>query len=357
MSIVEPERPSIRKFLTIICPCGRSLRAPIDKAGQEISCWECHRMVRVPVPHSSERAFRIITDALPEVYHPGWLLALFVYTALVTGVLCVPGRGPLYGALVLILGAIGYGEVIRQCGIDTWDFDDWKRPGQILQRLGAASLLGVSLAAPLLLAPGGPGNPPRFSTLGFLAGLFGSMVLPVLMFLAFARDEDGPLGWRRAGTVLWHYPVATSLALALIPLGVIAAEFFFVFVSCYLGSFRFLLLELFPGSQKFAEEYGIPIYGNYTRPMFPDMRFVHLYWRRVHQGFSFTGGLPGSLAGRPNILLSVWTMELMDADYLRIKVLYCQFTNMVLLFFLALQSRWLGVLSTLESKRVLESSS
>ena len=57
MSIVEPDRSLTRKFLTVRCPCGRELRAPVAMGGQAINCWECHQMVPVPVPRSPERAY------------------------------------------------------------------------------------------------------------------------------------------------------------------------------------------------------------------------------------------------------------------------------------------------------------
>src|SRR6478672_4842877 len=109
MSIVEPDRSSTRKFLTVVCPCGRSLRAPVDMAGQEISCWECHRMVRVPVPRSPERAYRLIVDGLKEVFEGRWLIPLFLIAAALAGVLCIPYYGVPVGAAVLVLGALGYG--------------------------------------------------------------------------------------------------------------------------------------------------------------------------------------------------------------------------------------------------------
>jgi hypothetical protein len=357
MSIVEPDRSSTRKFLTVVCPCGRSLRAPVDMAGQEISCWECHRMVRVPVPRSPERAYRLIVEGLKEVFEGRWLIPLFLIAAVLAGVLCIPYYGVPVGAAVLVLGALGYGELIRQCGIDYWDFDDWLRPGTLLQRLAVSVLFGLSLAAPMLLAPRGFGHPPRFSTLGLLAGIVAALVLPVLMFLAFARDEDGPLGWGRGARLMVRYPMATLLALMLIPLGVVACELLVIAFSCWHGVFRFFLLELYPDSVYYAEQYKIPKWGNYTRPLFPDERFVHLYLRRLHQGFTFTGSLPASLAGKTAVLESPWTLELLDSDYLWLRLIYTQVIATILALFLGLQSRWLGALSTLESKRSVEASS
>ena len=87
MSIVEPDRHSTRKFLTVRCTCGRDLRARVAMAGQEISCWECHRMVHVPVPHSAERAYWTIREGLQDVFEPRWLCVLFLFAAALVGVL------------------------------------------------------------------------------------------------------------------------------------------------------------------------------------------------------------------------------------------------------------------------------
>jgi hypothetical protein len=355
MSIVEPDRSSTRRFLTVVCPCGRALRAPTEMAGGEISCWECHRKVRVPVPRSPERAYRIVSDGLREVFEVRWLFVLFLGAALLTGALCVPGIGIPLATLVLVVGALGYGELIRQCGIDVWDFDDWKQPGQLAPRVGVAVLFALGLAAPLWLSPGGLGHSPRFNTPGLLLGLVGTVTLPVLVFLVFARDDAGPLGWRRGGGVLLRYPLATCLALAALPVGVMAAELLLFVISGWQGMFPFLILDLFPGSDYFASLYKIPKYGNYTKVELPDSRFLHLYLRRVHQGYTLTAAIPASLSHKTNVLASPWTLELTDSGYLTIRALYNQVSTTVLLVFLAIQSRWLGAISTLDSKRALES--
>jgi hypothetical protein len=354
MSIVEPERHSIKRFLTVVCPCGRSLRAPVEMAGQEISCWECHRSVRVPVPHSPERAYRILGESLPEVYEPRTLSALFAGCVVLIGVLCVPGTGVLLGTFVLFLGALAYGELIRQCGIDVWDFDDWKQPRLLIQRVGAAALFALALTTPMLLAPGGLGHPPRFTTRVLILEIVAALVLPLLMFLAFARDEDGPLGRRRAMGLLLSYPVAGFFPLLLIPLGVVASELIVIAITSWTGIFKFLVLEMYPRSDYYSEQYNILKYFNFTNDVFPDSRFYHLYLRRLHQGYTYTATLPATLSGKTNVMASPWTLELTDMDFLRIRAMYCILPTSIIVFFLALQSRWLGAISTLDSKRVLE---
>ena len=306
-------------------------------------------MVRVPVPRSSERAYRIIHDGLQEVFEGRWLFVLFVGAGVLTGMLCVPVVGVPLGTLVLILGALGYGELIRQCGVDYWDFDDWKEPAELAQRVGIATLAGLGVAAPMLLSRGGFGEAPRFTTLGVLIGLVGTMVLPLAIFLVYARDNKGPLGWRRGASLLLRYPVATFLALFLVPIGVVAAELVLILCTSWQGMFPFLVLDLFPGSEYYAEQYKIAMYGNYTKSELPDSRFFHLYFRRLHHGFSLISALPASLSRKTQVLASLWTLELTDDSYRLIRAGYTQVGTMVLLVFLALQSRWLGAISTLES--------
>jgi hypothetical protein len=357
MSIVEPEHPTIRKFLTVHCPCGRDLRAPLAMAGHEISCWECHRMVPVPVPRSPERAYRVITEGVSEVFDLRWFAGLAVGAAVLAGVLCVSGlRNPL-GVIVLFLGAVGYGELIRQCGVDVWDFDDWKRPGLALMRLGVALVAAVCVTAPLLLTPEGPARAPRFSTLGIVVAFVAAMLVPLAIYLVYARDENGPLGVRRAALSLLRYPLASLLPLLLLPLGVVAAEALVDLVLLYVGNFRFLILELFPDTTYFAQQHNIQEYGNYTRPYLPDARFFHYYFHRLHQGFALTSALPASLSAKTFIVASPWTLELTDGEYLWMRLYPTELVLTVLAFFAAVQARWLGALSRLESGREIAAQS
>lgn len=311
-------------------------------------------MVRVPVPRSPGRAYRVITESLGGLFEVQWIVALFLGAALLTGVLCVPGVGIPLGALVLVIGALGYGELIRQCGIDFWDFDDWKRPGNLVQRVGVAVIFGLVMAAPLLLGASELNRPYRFTTLGLILGLVASIVLPLAMFLIYARDESGPLGWRRGGKVLLRYPLATLCALMLIPIGLVAAELAVIFFSSWQGMLPFFVLDLYPDSEHYAGLYKIPKFGNYTKFEFPDARFFRLYFRRFHHGYMLIEAIPASLSKETNILASPWTLDLDDMGYLKLRAIYTQIATMVILFFLTLQSFWLGAISTLESKRSLE---
>jgi hypothetical protein len=355
MSIVEPDRNLSRKFLTVRCPCGRDLRAPVAMAGQEISCWECHKMVPVPVPRSPERAYRAICEGLPEVFDIRWLVALVLGAVVLTAVLCVPGIGVPLSVVILFLGALAYGELIRQCGIDYWDFDDWKRPGPLLARVGVAFLFALAIAAPLLLTPHNSDHAPRFNTFGVLLGLLGAGVLPLAMFLIYARNDRGSLGLVRGASLLVRYPVATFLALMVVPLGVVVAEAFITLTMAWQGEFRFLVLELFPDSLYYGPQYRIGP-SNYTRPYLPDPRFYQLYFRRLYQGYSFISALPASLSCKTAIVTrpSPWTFELSEAEYLQMRIKHTFMVMLIPLLSLAFQARWLGAISTLDSKRSAE---
>ena len=217
--------------------------------------------------------------------------------------------------------------------------------------MGVALLFALGVAAPLLLCPRDSQHAPRFTTFGLLLALLGTAILPLLMFLTYARTDRGPLGVRRGGSLLLRYPLATFLALLIVPLGVVFAEGFVTLFMVWQADFRFLLLELFPGSEYYAPQHKIEVFGNYTRPYLPDPRFYHLYFRRLHQGYAFVSALPASLSCKTSILTSPWTLELTDAEYLQMRVKNSLVVTLILLLFLALQARWLGAISTMESKQ------
>src|SRR5262249_5413249 len=125
-------------------------------------------------------------------------------------------------------------------------------------------------------------------------------------------------------------------------------------MSSWQGMFPFLNLDLYPGSEYFAEQYKIRKYGNYTREILPDARFFHLYFRRLHQGFVLTTSVPASLPYKTFVLASPWTLDLDDQVYLRIRAMYTGVSLLIIGFFLAVQARWLGAISTLDSKRSIE---
>ena len=295
-------------------------------------------MVPVPVPRSPERAYRAICEGLPEVFDIRWLLALCLGSAVLTGVLCVPRVGVSLSVVILLLGALGYGELIRQCGIDYWDFDDWKRPGPLLRAVAVALLFALGVTAPLLLTPRGWEHAPRFNTSGLLLALLGAGVLPLAMFLTYARNDRGSLGLSRGGSLLARYPLATFLALMVVPFGVVVAEVMTTLFTVWQGEFRFLLLELFPDSVYYAGQCKIEP-SNYTRPYLPDPRFYHLYFRRLHQGYAFISALPASLSCETSIMSrpSPWTFELSDGEYLQMRVKHTFVVTLILLLFLALQ--------------------
>src|SRR4051812_5689691 len=50
MSVMTQDRPTAYRYVPVKCPCGRDLRARLEQAGSEITCWSCHASVPVPVP-------------------------------------------------------------------------------------------------------------------------------------------------------------------------------------------------------------------------------------------------------------------------------------------------------------------
>jgi len=242
--------------------------------------------------------------------------------------------------LVLILGAPRYGELIRQCGIDVWDFDDWKQPAQLFPRVGIAVLVGLWRGVTDAAEPRRTRAAPEVQYARGDRGLRRHDGAAPGLFVIYARDEQGPLGWQRARSVLLRYPVATVLAVMLVPIGVVVAELVVILITSWQGMFPFLILDMFPGVGVFRRTIQDPQICNYTRAVLPDSRFF-TSTESPASGFQLTVRAPASLSLRPS------SGKPLDARIDRhglsaIRAMYSQVSTMVLFLFMALQARWLG---------------
>ena len=119
-----------------------------------------------------------------------------------------------------------------------------------------ARFLAGGSGAPVRPGPGRPASArvpeasdivPRFNTFGLLLALLGAGVLPLAMFLTYARERSGSLRLAPGGSLLLRYPLATFLGLADRAARRRGRRGVRDPVHGLAGGFRFLLLELFPG--------------------------------------------------------------------------------------------------------------
>ena len=162
----------------------------------------------------------------------------------------------------------------------------------------------------------GLGHAPRFTTFGVLLALLGSWVLPLAMFLTYARNDRGPLGWRRGGSLLLRYPLATFLALVIVPLGVVVAEGGHDPVHGLVGRLPVPRPRALSGLRVLCRTVQDRVFRKLHPALPPGRR---------DSTTSISGGsirvttssarIPASLSTKTSIMQSPWTLELSDGEY------------------------------------------
>lgn len=354
MGTIHSELSGSRKYLIVVCPCGRSLRASFEQVGSTITCWECQQPVSVPLPRATiEDLFRALRRGWSDTYRAVSFGYVFLASAIVSAALCVERVGVILGTAALILIALGYGELIRRGGtLDGNAEEPGARRARLLIARGlAAVLLGLGLGGLFLLSPNGMGHAARLGRLAWPAVVAGLVLLPLAMLTAFARDASGPLGVRRVAGGLARHPLATLTALMAVPAAAVFAESILFALSYHYNILCFFLAALFPDTADAFRLFGIPYYQDCSFGFPADERFLRLYVYRLSKGYTLLGAIPPSLMLRPDLIASPWTARMTDSEYLLARLALTIIGASILFTALGLQARWLALIATLDSSR------
>jgi hypothetical protein len=355
VAAVDPHQPFSKSYFTIVCPCGRALRAKAELGGSEITCWECHRLV--PVPHrraswgEAARALRLGWQDTVRAESVG-LVALG--GVLITGLLCVPRAGVLLGTGVLVAAAAGYGELVRRGGLIDGPVREEgpRRPGRLVFRALTALALGLGLGAPFLLSPGGLGHAARLAGAALVIAVVTLTVFTVATAAAWGRGPDGrAIGCRRLAGAARRHPLATATAIAVVPLAAVLVEGFLLAFAWYYGALCFLSVDLFPDAENTCRMFRIPFHGVFALGVPADGRFLRMYAHRLGQGYTLTGAIPPSLSLREQVHQYLWGNPNADVPYFLVRTALTLVITTVMLTALSLQARWLALIAALDSPR------
>jgi hypothetical protein len=347
----------------VACSCGRSLRAKVEQIGTEVRCWDCHKMVLVLDPNQGQRVARELSDgALVVIKGPG-LNSVLVGASLVTGLLAIPYVGVWCSAIALTLGASAYGEIMRQVSRGPTDepepgLRERLLPGSI-PKFVACSLMAFGTVVPLWWLNAGLHQSPHWDWIGRGIAALAWFAGPVLMLMLYARtDQDAPLGFRRSLKLLVRHPIATALALAVVPFTLVLAEVCIGLIVFCAGNLPFFALDympmplLAPTNEEALMYAGIAYYHMLDYRTYPVSMFYRGYFDGLRHGYSFAGAIPASL--------SMTTRAEMDAQegiglmwpfYDVVRLLFVVGIVTSLLAAFAIQARWLGSIPALERKR------
>jgi hypothetical protein len=358
--MLQNERP--QSFVTVTCSCGRTLRAKSDQVETEVRCWDCRKMVLVPNPRRRERVARELSEgALVVIKGPG-LNSVLIAASAVTALLAIPEFGVWCAVAALTVGGLDYGEAIRRVSRgrtgepapEPWS---WLKP-ELIPRFVVALLMALGTILPLWWFNAGFHQSPHWNRTSRLIAAAAWVLGPPVMFLICARTPDNTrLSLLTGAKTLARHPLATLLALGLVPASLLMAEILLTAIIYLGGHLPFFALDYMP-MPVLAKTYerpviytGIPHYHMIDYRSYPESMFLSGYVSGLRHGYTFTGALPASLSLPTRAGLDAEeAIGLLGPSYLIIRLLFVLTIVTSLIAAFAIQARWLGAIPALDPR-------
>jgi hypothetical protein len=254
---------------------------------------------------------------------------------------------PLVVATLGALAVLGYGEIVRRRGLASLP-GFGPGPGRSARRGTAARVaatLGVALVLTNLwvLARGWLAPAPALFNRGLAVGAVLAVVVPLTMLIVWAAADP-----RQALKAVALHPFSTLAALAVVPLGLVAAEAAAVAISSYHGLFSFYVIDLFPGAEAIAPKFGVQMLGFYGFPVEPEPGIMGLYRNLLGRGMTLSMALPASFGSIETQQAREWGFAMFSGPYAAYRAFHTFTIASVWLLALTIQARclcrvaWLG---------------
>lgn len=355
--MVHPERSSV--FVAVKCSCGRGLRAKSELVGTEVRCWDCRKLVLVPMPSEGPRVARELSIEALSVMRGPSLGSLLIAGSVVTAALAVPEYGVLVAMVILVAAASEYGEIIRRFSEGRsedleipWARSIW--PGFRLN-LPLCVLMAMGVVLPLWWRNAGPHQSPHWDAVGLTAALATYLLAPILMLVLHARNEQGArLDARFCLFSLLRHPVAAFLAIAIVPLTYLVLEVGITLIFYWSGDLPFYALDFMPpplNPEKPAYYAGGAYYHLLDYRLFPESVFYKGYGDGVRHGYSFVAAIPASLSMATRGGMERDTIGIIVQFYTVTRVMYTMAIVTSMLAAFAIQARWLASITSMTRKR------
>ena len=312
-------------------------------------------MVMVAIPREQQRVSLEFSAGLRGVIR-GPRISLVLASAMVlTAALAVPRVGIVLAGVVLALAGSACGEVIRRASRAEPDEvrSSWWRslvPRSIPKALLCA-LMAAGTVGPLWGLNPGFHRSPHWTPIGLLIAGAAWVVLPVAMLCAHACDRHGRLGARRSLILLAWHPIATLVALAVVPASLAFADAALGLAFYLQGNLPFFALEFMPMPDEPILIDGVPFYHWVDYRSYPETRFIAAYLGGLGKGYSLSGAIPASLSLPTRAGLNPSILGLVPATYFALRMLLALGITSCLLVAFAVQARWLGTIAAVEKKR------
>ncbi len=334
------------------CRCGKVLRARPEFAGTDITCWSCHEAVAVPIHVApGDWVAKLLKMGAKQLLEAQTVSLLAIGAALVVLSLQIPQFGVWSAACALTIVMIGYGELLRR-----GSQGDWTRQPHVTMRMrGWRAVLcvtsAIGLTLPLIVAWGHQAQP-RVTTPGLLIAGVACLVVPLVMLGTYAPTGSLQDRMKLIGAMVRRHPFATLCSLLLLPASLIAVELVTLETLRWNEWFRYFVSDLFPLPAGTVRINGRLFFGSVDFISLPTGEsFDRSYASGLRHGYTFTGSIAASLALPITNNLTPFAVFKQAHYYLWVRILFTSFTVTCMLSALAVQARWLGLLSTLDSRR------
>ncbi len=379
MSVMIQERATPRRQIRVQCPCGKDLRARPELAGSEITCWSCHASVAVPVPVAPGGwVAKLLTMTARQILESRTFTFLWIGAVLVTVALSVtslglhlgrraeawvPHPGVFAAAVALGLVMVGYGELLRRGSQGDWTprtaVGPWMRAWRASLCLGA----GVALVMPLIMATSAQVTP-RVTPGGLAIALAATLILPLVMLGTYFPEGSVLDRVRLVGSIVRRHPTALLASLLIVPVSLPAIEGLVWVLARITQTFSFMLFDLFPPRDGIQTVFRVPYYvtgANQLRWVefreASDSLIMGSYFDSLRHGYTLLGAIPASLAMHTSNGYFLESVGLTARSYLVYRMFFTLVIVTGMLSALAVQARWLGLLTTVDARRSASSGS
>jgi hypothetical protein len=218
--------------------------------------------------------------------------------------------------------------------------------------------MGTALVVPLVIAAVRD-TPPRVTPAGLAIAAACILVLPLVMLATYFPEGSVGDRLRVIGSMLRRHPMAVLASLLVLPLSLVAIELMLLLVGWVTSTLAFLLIDVFPPRESITILFGrLPFYmTSPTRETWVEITDARdsivfgLYWQSLGQGYTLLGAIPASLALGRTTGYDTIVLETGPWVYLGYRMGYTLLIVAGMLSSLAVQARWLGLLSTIDSRR------
>jgi hypothetical protein len=269
----------------------------------------------------------------------------------------LPHPGVWAATLALGLVMVGYGELLRRGSQGDWTSRPHVGLVAILWRALLCLGAGTALVLPLIIAVRGD-MPPRVTRQGLAIALGTTLLLPLVMLATYYPSGSFFGRLRVIGSMLRRHPKAVLASLLILPLSLIGIEALLIILTRATFTFPFLVLDLFPERPSIIVLFRVPYYmPSPDRKSWigimdaSDTLVMHFYGDSLRHGYTLLGAIPASLAlgtltGYDSVNIWMWPEQ-----YLAFRMFLTLLIVTAILSVLAIQARWLGLLSTIDARR------